>query len=125
MDDERMTIVFVFNVGSFNHFFQYSLSMIALGVNDVKVPWDVPKKVVDKVKRILSTGEAHTKDTCAMMVMGLASVYEQFEGRASNLAQMKWIMRKLIKALGNKTRIDTDNLYTKSLVMQVPITNQT
>ena len=93
--------------------------MLALGLNNVQVPWSAAKKLIDKVDWILATGEKHTKDDCALFVYALTSVYGQFDNNATKLGEINRIKNMLTTALGRKLSLQKDNLWTKSLVMQV------
>eukprot|EP00794_Sanderia_malayensis_P017497 gene17496-19247_t len=104
--------------GKFNHPFQYSLAIVALAVNNVSVPSEYPMKLVEKIELILRTNQQHSKDTCAMMDIALASVYKQFEKQPMIANKIKRIMLKLTRALAMKVSHERDNLFTKSLVMQ-------
>ena len=97
--------------------------MLALGLNNVRVPWSVVKKLIDKVDWIIATKEKHTKDDCALFVYALTSVYGQFAHNATQLGELKRIKNMLTTALGRKLSLQKDNLSTKSLVMQVCSSN--
>ena len=92
---------------------------MALGVNDVKVPWPTVERLITKIKHILRTGERHSKDTCSLFIMALKSVAGQFRDSSVRFNEINRYINMLANALSMKTKVDKDNLWTKSLVMQV------
>ena len=117
--NQCQSVVYLSMTGEFNHFFQYSLGLVALGINDVQVPWQAVQLLINKIKHILKTKERHSKDTCALFIMALKSVASQFQGRSNRFKKINMFINKLANALSMKTKVDEDNFWTKSLVMQV------
>jgi len=118
LTDNLLKDVISFPKGEFNHYFQYSLALMALGVNDVKVPWPTVERLITKIKHILRTGERHSKDTCSLFIMALKSVAGQFRDSSVRFNEINRYINMLANALSMKTKVDKDNLWTKSLVMQ-------
>ena len=103
--------------GSFNNLFQYSLSMIALGASKENVPWKITELLINKVTDYSKSSDSG-KDTRAMSVIALASVQDQYR-KAIRTKVIRKAISKLVLHLGKDMNIGADNLYTKSLIMQV------
>ena len=85
----------------------------------MQVPWHTVGRLINKIKHILKTKERHSKDTCALFVMALQSVAGQFKDIPVYFKEINKFVKKLSNALSMKTSVVKDNLWTKSLVMQV------
>ena len=91
---------------------------MALGINDVKVPWLMVQRLITKMKHVVRTGERQSKDTCSLFTMALKSVAGQFKDSPDRFDEINGYINMLANALSMKTKVDKDNLWTKSLAMQ-------
>ena len=113
-----------FPEGEFNHFFQFSLAVIALYLHDEEIPSVYGEKIIQNVftskKKINVHGNSTISDTKALSLLALSALLSQPSTTLSIRNQSLEIMKNAETEIHNLLiKNNEDNLITLSLIVQV------
>ena len=113
-----------FPEGEFNHFFQFSLAVIALYLHDEEIPSVYGEKIIQNVftskKKINGHGNSTISDTKALSLLALSALLSQPSTTLSIRNQSLEIMKNTETEIHNLLiKNNEDNLITLSLIVQV------
>ena len=113
-----------FPEGEFNHFFQFSLAVIALYLHDEEIPSVYGQKPIQNVfnskKKINVHGNSTISDTKALSLLALSALLSQPSTTLSIRNQSLEIMKNTETEIHNLLiKNNEDNLITLSLIVQV------
>ena len=113
-----------FPEGEFNHFFQFSLAVIALYLHDEEIPSVYGQKLIQNVfnskKKINVHGNSTISDTKALSLLALSALLSQPSTTLSIRNQSLEIMKNTETEIHNLLiKNNEDNLITLSLIVQV------
>ena len=113
-----------FPEGEFNHFFQFSLAVIALYLHDEEIPSAYGEKIIQNVftskKKTDGHGNTTISDTKALSLLALSALLSQPSTTLSIRNQSMEILTKTENEIHNLLiKNNEDNLITLSLIVQV------
>ena len=113
-----------FPEGEFNHFFQFSLAVIALYLHDEEIPSVYGEKIIQNVftskKKTDGHGNSTISDTKALSLLALSTLLSQSSTTKSIRNQSLEILKKTGNEIHNLLiKNNEDNLITLSLIVQV------